>query len=213
MIIICSHNSTVRKRWKEALGDGAVGGEFVDFKGLRAFLSPKEDALILLHLSLPNLNGAEGVMALRQAFPQLKLLIFVDKPDDEEGLALLRNGVYGYCNTYISSPMLSRAVNAASDGDVWVGWDLMQRLIQDIKPEFADDPEDSTIEGIGALGDLTEREAEIAQHVALGASNKRIANNLNITERTVKAHLSAIYRKAGVNDRLQLALLVKRLPA
>jgi DNA-binding NarL/FixJ family response regulator len=204
MIIICSHNSDVRRRWRDALGTGAVIHELVDFDALKSKLLTAENSLVLLHLSLPELQGRTGVATLRQDYPRARLLIFADKPMDDEGLLLLQQGIYGYCNTYMSPSLISSAVAAARAGEVWLGWNLMQRLIEGIRKE-----NEVEVERGSALEQLTEREWEIALHVAQGANNKRIASDLGITERTVKAHLSTVFRKAGVQDRLQLALLVK----
>lgn len=204
MIIICSQNLDVRQRWLGALGEGSVTQELTDLEALKSQLKSSENCLVLLHLSLPGLQGRAGVIALRQEYPRTRLLIFADQPDDAEGLLLLQQGIYGYCNTYMNPPLISRAVAAARAGEVWLGWNLMQRLIEGIGKE-----DEVKIEKGSNLEKLTEREWEIALHVAQGANNKLIASDLGITERTVKAHLSTVFRKAGVRDRLQLALLVK----
>jgi DNA-binding NarL/FixJ family response regulator len=205
MLILCSDNPAVRQHWKEALGGDMPVQEATTLEVLRSLLGTTDSApLVLLHLSLQGLQGRAGIPALRKLFPRAKLLVFVDQPDDLEGLLLLREGVYGYCNTYMTSVLLGRAVQAAKEGEVWVGWDLMQRMIQGLG---AGAPEESA-SSLTHLENLTERETEIAAYVAQGASNKRIASTLGITERTVKAHLSTVYKKTGVGDRLQLALLV-----
>jgi DNA-binding NarL/FixJ family response regulator len=205
MVILCSHNSAVRKHWHEALGGNIPQQEATSLEVLKSLLGSDETfPLVLLHLSLPGLEGGAGIPVLRKLYPNTKLLVFADKPDDIEGLLLLRQGIYGYCNTYMAATLLARAVKAAREGEVWVGWDLMQRLIRGIAPEASETRESNLVQ----LESLTDREQEIAHYVAQGASNKRIASSLGITERTVKAHLSTVYKKIGVNDRLQLALLV-----
>lgn len=205
MVILCSHNSAVRQHWQEALGDSVPQQEATSLEVLKSLLGSDDTfPLVLLHLSLPGLEAGAGIPVLRKLYPNTKLLVFVDKPDDIEGLILLRQGIYGYCNTYMTSALLNRAVKAAREGEVWVGWDLMQRLIRGIAPEAAETKESN----LDHLESLTGREQEIAHYVAQGASNKRIASTLGITERTVKAHLSTVFKKVGVSDRLQLALLV-----
>ncbi|MEO5703219.1 MAG: response regulator transcription factor [Gammaproteobacteria bacterium] len=173
---------------------------------IRPFLATENPQLILLHISLPGLNGIQGVAVLRQKCPDLKLMMFSDIPTENEGIALLKLGVHGYANTYMSSELFGEAVNVVQSGEVWVGRKLMQRLISDLA---AANQAPSTTRGFSqALRSLTVREREIALLICKASSNKRIASNLKITERTVKAHLSSIFRKTGTHDRLQLALLV-----
>jgi DNA-binding NarL/FixJ family response regulator len=87
-------------------------------------------------------------------------------------------------------------------GQVWVGAPIMDRLIQRIQPTENDAK-------TALLEKLTDREREIAELIGQGLGNKMIARQLDISERTVKAHLSAIFQKTGVKDRLQLALRIK----
>ena len=107
----------------------------------------------------------------------------------------------------VISPLnsLRNVVAVVQAGQVWVGQRLMLHLVQQLgvqsKKEIAVLKHDR-------FNDLTDRESEITRLVSTGASNKKIAQILDITERTVKAHISSIFSKVGVSDRLQLALLV-----
>lgn len=205
MVILCSHNSAVRQHWREALEGSMPLQEATSLEVLKSLLGSDDSfPLVLLHLSLPGLDGGAGIPVLRRLYPNTRLLVFADKPDDAEGLILLKQGIYGYCNTYMAAVLLARAVKAAREGEVWVGWDLMQRLIRGFAPAVPELGEGN----LAHMDSLTDREQEIARFVAQGASNKRIASSLGITERTVKAHLSTVFKKVGVSDRLQLALLV-----
>lgn len=205
MTILCSTNALIRTRWKNALEPPHdYLQEISDLTELQRLLASARPEVVLLHLSLPQLGGCSGAMALRRAYPKARLLVFADQPDEVEGLLLLQAGVYGYCNTYMAPVLLARAAKAVQEGEVWVGWNLMQRLIKGIGAGVAIGSDQAG----GVLDNLTERKREIAQHIAGGASNKAIASSLGITERTVKAHLSTIFRKTDTRDRLQLALLV-----
>ena len=210
MIILCSLNPTVRERWKDALHISPLR-EVDELDGLKRLLDTGEPVLILLHLSLPHLNGLAGIKALRRDYPQTRILVFSDCPNDNEGLPLLKEGIYGYCNTYIAPPLLTRAVEAIEEDGVWVGWSLIQRLIQ--ANGLVRGLQEDTEKAQRTLSNLTEREKEIAMNVARGLSNKRIASSLGIAERTVKAHLGSAFQKTGVRDRLHLALLIRDLMA
>lgn len=126
-------------------------------------------------------------------------------PDEDEGLALLRAGARGYCNLYIDPRLLGKVVNAVQGGEVWVGRRLVDRLVELVA---GTSPHRAGAAGLAALEVLTPREREIARLVGEGINNKLIARRLDITERTVKAHLGSVFAKLGVSGRLQLALLV-----
>jgi len=211
MIILCSPNSTVRQRWKDALGQSAHLREVDGLDALKHLLDTGAPTLVLLHLSLPQLDGLAGITTLRRDYPQIRILVFSDRPNDNEGLPLLREGIHGYCNTYIAPPLLARAVEAVEENGVWVGWSLIQRLIK--ANGVMQRPREDMQKAQQTLDNLTEREREIALNVARGLNNKLIASSLGITERTVKAHLGSVFQKTGVSDRLHLALLIRDLTA
>lgn len=132
----------------------------------------------------------------------LSILATSSRPDDEEGLAVLNAGACGYCHSHAPIDTLCHALDVIDSGELWVGRALLSRLLRLV---------DSRLPRAG-LADwarpLTEREREVAHHAALGESNPAIADALGITERTVKAHLKAVFEKLQVADRLQLALRV-----
>ena len=93
---------------------------------IRSSLAGGNPQLMLLHLSLPGLNGIQGIAMLRGECPDLKLMIFSDIPNEEEGIALFKLGVYGYANTYMSVEIFAEAVKVVQSGEVWVGRKLMR---------------------------------------------------------------------------------------
>jgi DNA-binding NarL/FixJ family response regulator len=140
------------------------------------------------------------------------LIVMSDLPSDEEALAAFAAGARGYCNTHAAAPVLQQVAGVVLQGGLWIGESLMQRLLSSTSripvPEAArvELPE-QWAEG------LTERERQVAETVARGASNKEIGRALGITERTVKAHVGAVLEKLQVRDRLQLSLIVNgRMP-
>ena len=100
--------------------------------------------------------------------------------------------------------MLSEAKAVVTHGGIWLGRDLLQRLITVSTNIVASQPERVAEK----LALLTQREQQVALEAAKGLSNKEIARALNITERTVKAHLSSTFERLGIRDRLQLALIL-----
>ena len=131
-----------------------------------------------------------------------RLILMSDLPSDEEGLAALAAGAAGYCNGHAAPEVLRQIAEVVKNGGVWVGQSLLQRLLASTARLL---PESATPDWMARL---TQREQETAQLIAKGASNKEIASVLDITERTVKAHVGALLDKLGARDRLQLALII-----
>jgi DNA-binding NarL/FixJ family response regulator len=129
-------------------------------------------------------------------------------PNDDEALVALGAGAQGYCNAYADPEVLKEVAEVTAHGGLWVGEALLSRMVGGLSQKLAQRQADVAN---GPLTRLSAREREIAQRVARGESNKEIARGLDITERTVKAHLSAIFEKLGVRDRLQLALACRHM--
>jgi len=139
----------------------------------------------------------ESGYKLAYARDDIKILILSAHPKYEEGKELLTLGVRGYANKYIHKKHLLQAVEVIKGGNIWLYPDFMSSMISDVTTDKQ--PNEAV------LKDLTEREKETALLIAEGYSNKEIAQKLNITERTVKAHLTSIYTKTNLPDRLSLA--------
>lgn len=179
---------------------------------LEAF--PQADAIVSRGGTPPNLvwvrlqtdaPAAGQIEAVRQLVGDPPLVVLSDQPSDDEALNCFALGARGYCNTHAVPELLQRVADVVLQGGLWIGESLMQRLLQGTAriplPAPTGAPPDWA-----AL--LTGRELEVALAVAEGASNKEIARNLGITERTIKAHTGAIFEKLGVRDRMQLSLVV-----
>lgn len=147
---------------------------------------------------------AQQMERLRTHLGAVTCVVLSDQPDDEQALAAFGAAARGYCNTHAAPAVLQQVASVVQQGGLWIGESLMQRVIASTARVM---PQDQAANQDWAES-LTEREREIARHIALGASNKEIARKLSITERTVKAHVSAVLEKLKVRDRLQIALRV-----
>jgi DNA-binding NarL/FixJ family response regulator len=140
----------------------------------------------------------------------LSIIALSSEPQDDEGIAAMEAGASGYCHAYANAATLQQVVEVVSSGELWVGRSLLTRLLkgvnQNINKNLGETAAARPADTWRKL--LTEREVEVATMAAQGASNLGIAEVLGITERTVKAHLSSIFEKLDVADRLQLALRV-----
>jgi two-component system nitrate/nitrite response regulator NarL len=116
-------------------------------------------------------------------------------------------GAHGFFRGDISTMLLNKAVQAVCNGELWMPRSLITRIIDNLARARPSQPGSTSAE-YSAVECLTPRELQVARMVHLGGNNKTIARELSISERTVKAHLSAIFRKLNIQNRLHLALFL-----
>lgn len=134
-------------------------------------------------------------------------------PDDKQVTALI-NGAGGYCEVDESEKIIQQAINSIIKGEIWIQKHLVQRVIGSLIKLNAQQQEKKSIINLdtqGLLNKLSTRELDVAKMVKTGENNKKIAQCLNISERTVKAHLTSAFKKLNVQNRLHLALLMKEI--
>ena len=203
-ILLSSANDSVIERWTGLLKDKYDLDQANSLSKLKSCCTDKKFAIILLHRPLID---PDTFVEIRRLNPLCRIFLLSDTPNEEEGLTFLKLGIVGYANTYISAERLAEAARIVSSGAVWLGQKVMQRLILD---SYARAKEKEASNSGKKLESLTNREREIANLISQGQSNLEIAANLDIAERTVKAHLSSIYEKTKTGSRLNLALLINR---
>jgi DNA-binding NarL/FixJ family response regulator len=209
-IMLCSSDGDIANRWREALVEVGELSVVTSREALINSLKSKQSEVVLVDLALFARDYRALPASLCQRFPNVSFIVLSPMPNDDEGLYLISHGVKGYCNRYISKALLVKAVELVRMGEVWVGRSLLFKLmnrLSSLNPSKGEAP-GVKADADAKLAKLTGREGEIAQLVGAGDSNKVIAKKLHITERTVKAHLSAIFRKTATKDRLQLGLLI-----
>ena len=196
-------------RWRQAFPAARVAAAGSAIKRLPAM------TLVWLRLD-DECPPLEQLTVLRKAVGTSPVIVLSNYPDNEEALAMFSAGVRGYCNAHATSANLRQVANAVQAGGLWIGESLMKRLLASTQAAMSRIPVAASVidENAGASEDrlsvLTKRELEVARTVAGGSSNKEIARQLGITERTVKAHVGAVFQKLKVRDRLHLALIVNR---
>ncbi|WP_434515474.1 LuxR C-terminal-related transcriptional regulator [Dechloromonas sp. ARDL1] len=134
------------------------------------------------------------------------LVLLADEPDDEIVADALSRSASGCCNTHAAPEVLRQVALVVGNGGLWVGQSLLRRLVGGTSRALATRSERPPRVDWSTV--LSEREVQVARLVAGGASNREVAEQLSITERTVKAHMSAIFEKLGLRDRLQLSLRI-----
>ena len=155
--------------------------------------------LAVLDAGMPGLPAWRDP-AMAAAFQGVDVVAASMRPNDEEGKEALAAGAKGYIHAYVTTTALDTVLKTVQAGNVWLGPTLLARLLRQIDERV---PRTND----WAAG-LTLREKEVAERVAIGHSNQAIADELGISERTVRAHVSATFEKLGVTDRLMLSLKV-----
>ena len=150
------------------------------------------------------------IAELRAARPDTLLVGLTLNPTGPEAMSAFEMGARGYCHALAVPDMLRQVALVVANGGLWVGADLMARAVGAVAKATAAPAPSPDPDPTSPLDELTPRERDVALQVAEGASNKEVARRLDITARTVKAHMSAIFEKLGVRDRLQLVLLLRR---
>ena len=150
--------------------------------------------VVLMDLRMPGMDGLTAIGLLRQQMPEIAVIILTTYDEDDLMVRGLQAGARGFLLKDTDRATLLDAIRAAARGQTLLSPDVMQRVLA-----HSATPTPAAAGG-GPL-DLTERELEVLVAAAAGQRNKEIAHDLGITERTVKAHLTSIYNKFGVDSR------------
>jgi len=209
-IILCSFNPDISEKWHSILTTTYTDIEQCKRnKTLSDFaseLSSTNDYIILFHLK-NDANDEKALYTFIKQFPIAKhLLVLVNTPNADQGIRLLHAGIHGYANAHLNETKLLTAINVIAEGEIWAGEDILIKLLQkktDISTQYRRDVELNQL--------LSNREKEIVDQIVKGKTNKQIANELYITERTVKAHLSAIFKKTKTRNRFELMMSLQRI--
>ncbi len=180
----------------EVVGEAGNGEEAIR---LAANTRPN---VILMDLRMPVLDGVSATRRLHQLLPDSRVIVLTTFDDDELVFDGLRAGAAGYLLKDVSSEKLFEAVRVAARGDYF----LLPSITAKVVAEFArlSKPAPKIVEPLAEP--LSPREVEILKLVATGASNKEIAESLVIAEGTVKNHLTSIFSKLNVKDRMQAVI-------
>jgi DNA-binding NarL/FixJ family response regulator len=160
------------------VGDAATGNEAIErYRQLRPDVT-------LMDLQLPDMNGIDAINAIRGEFPAACIVVLTTYRGDIQALRAFHAGARGYLLKSMIRKELLETIRIVHSGRRHVPPEIAAELAEHV-----------------AMDQLSEREIEVLRKVARGISNKIIADNLQVTERTIKAHMTSIMCKLGANDR------------
>jgi DNA-binding NarL/FixJ family response regulator len=192
----------LRERWIVAFPDARVVSDIAEAREQQSL------GISSLWLDLSSIPGNAQLVTVESASSMgCPVVAMMGVPEEAQAFSLLKAGAQGYCHVKAAPEQLREVATVVEHGGLWMPANLVQRFLA-VSTRLIP----AAVPEIPELNELTSRELTVAEHVARGASNREIAQALEITERTVKAHISAIFEKLGVRDRVQLALRVNNLP-
>lgn len=212
VILVASNNTALTGKITSVLSEVFLLEITTRSSGLDALVRQSSPQLLMLDPALFNDTLMETVTGTMDQATQTRIIILEDDenmPVDQ--LALFKSGVHGFLSHTITSTLLLKAAHAVNEGEIWVPRQLISKLIGELARDSSAAARPHSFAGNSAVEQLTPREMQVAEMVHRGGNNKSIARELDISERTVKAHLSAIFRKLDIENRLNLALFFSEL--
>jgi two-component system nitrate/nitrite response regulator NarL len=209
-VVIAARAIENHQAWLRALQSDYAICEVTERRALEQIVAGIKPDVLIVDLALPGLHRVHGLRDVHRLSPGTRIIALTEAVIDEEGLLALKSGAQGYCARTLTAAELSKAVNAVRKGEIWASRKLVRALVAELV-SLSESRQKRGVEPLPdpRLAQLTERQRLVALMISHGASNKEIGTRLNISERTVKAHLTEAFRNVGVSDRLQLALLLQ----
>jgi len=211
-ILIADDHALLRQGIKRVLNfeeDLEVVGEAEDGQEALARTLVLQPDILLLDLNMPGLSGLEVTKQLQAVKSHTKIIVLTIHDSDNYVLELLKNGALGYLLKDVEPMMLIKAIHVVNEGNAFVYPKLAERIFGGIVEESEDLTERAREMWRESRSErLTAREMDVLGCIAKGFSNQDIAQALFVSEKTVKNHLTNIFRKLNVNDRTQALIYV-----
>ena len=203
-VLIADDHAVVRQGLRTFLDlqdDVEVAGEAADGEAAIEEARRVAPDVVLLDLAMPRLDGVAALPRLREAAPAARVIVLTSFGEDERLFAALRAGAAGFLLKDSEPAELVRAIRTAHAGHAPLSPAVAARVVEEIAHGGDRAPQ---------ADELTPRELEVLRLIAGGRSNKRIALELGVAEKTVKTHVSHVLAKLGLSDRTQAALYAVR---
>ncbi|HYZ93263.1 MAG TPA: response regulator transcription factor [Actinomycetota bacterium] len=184
----------------QTLDDIEVVGEAGSAEEALPLIADALPDVVLMDLVLGGMDGIEATRRVRESSPSVRVIVLTSFADDEKVFPAIKAGAAGYVLKDVEPSELAEGIRSVNRGEALVHPSVAAKLMQEVASGRSRAPG----------GDLTDRELEVLRHIARGMSNKEIATELVIAEKTVKTHVSNILAKLHLADRTQAALYAVR---
>jgi DNA-binding NarL/FixJ family response regulator len=205
-VLLCDDQALVRSGFRmilDAREDIEVVGEAEDGRQVIELARRIDPDVILMDVRMPNVDGVEATRRLVEAGSRARILILTTFDLDEYVYKALRSGASGFLLKDVQPAQLVDAIRVVAAGEALLAPSVTRRLLD----RFADALPGDEAKPPPALESLTERELEVLKLLAGGLSNAELAEQLFLSETTVKSHISSVLRKLGLRDRVQAVVL------
>ena len=204
-LFIVDDHPLFRGALRQALSDSLTGAkidEASSLEDLTDLLGASADVdLVLLDLTMPGVKGFSGLMYLRAQYPHVPVVVVSAKEEPKTIRRCLEFGASGFIPKSMPVETIRDAVEEVLGGNVWTPPDL----------ELDTGEDQEAVDLVNRLSNLTPQQVRVLMMLGEGLLNKQIAYKLGVSEATVKAHVSAILQKLGVDSRTQAVILVNRI--
>lgn len=161
--------------------------------------------VILMDIAMPVLDGVEATQSIKELFPGTKVIMLTSRQEEDEIYAALAAGADAYCMKDVSSERLINIIQMVVGGGFWLDPAIAKLVLKSIKPKLSSSAQITSARQRYRV-DLTEREQEVLELLVKGHNNKELADLLNVSVHTIKAHISSIMQKLAVDDRTEAAV-------
>jgi NarL family two-component system response regulator LiaR len=198
-VLVADDHAVVRqglRTFLELQEDIEVVADAADGRQALAAVAEHEPDVVLMDLVLPEVDGVEAIRRIASERPRIRVIALTSFLDDDKLFPAVRAGAAGYLLKDVEPSELVKAIRTVHAGEGLLHPAVAARLMEEVAAGGAQEAPDN----------LTPRERQVVGLIARGLSNKRIALELGISEKTVKTHVSSILGKLGLTDRTQVAL-------
>jgi NarL family two-component system response regulator LiaR len=202
-LIIVDDHAIVRQGLRTYLDlqpDMQVIGEAADGRQAIEMARDLLPDVVLMDLVMPNMDGVEATRGVTLASPSTRVIVLTSFSEDEQVFASIKAGAQGYLMKDVLPAELARAIRTVYRGEAQLDPEIARKLMHEFSNPQPQRPKH----------DLTERELEVLRLISLGKSNKEISEELVLSEKTVKTHVSNILQKLHLSDRSQAAVYALR---
>ena len=207
-VAIVDYHTLFREGIKRILSleeDIEIIGEAFDGEEVLSLLTRCNPDIMLLDIKMEKINGLQILPQIVEQYPGLKVILLTAQISLADSVQAIRDGARGIIPKHAASEFLIKGIRRVFEGELWADNSTMTQVVESLSRKYRVERRSDK-----DRKELSEREMEVVALVASGLRNREIGNKLFISEQTVKTHLSNIFQKLEINDRLGLALYAMR---